>query len=285
MYCGNCGAEVNAGAKFCPKCGTPVAQGHEVSASFAASEMPAGAAAEPPHKKRGVGKVAIAIIGIVVICAAVVAGIAFLGPVIGGPDYVSPFDFSNEAQVKRRVNEYFSGVKSFRFEPNMADMRQILGSDDETEFAVGYGTGEYVTGREAMQQIYDAFADAGVNYQQVFDAIVANYDVKIEKVDLDGDTAKCLVYGTVPDYSAVWEKLSEHEDFASLSPLERSAKIIEALSDPTVSTTTDEYWIILKKENGAWDINWLDSQMRPFWYFYNASDWIGKRLDIESPLL
>ena len=30
MLCNNCGAELKAGAKFCPKCGTPVKQENEI---------------------------------------------------------------------------------------------------------------------------------------------------------------------------------------------------------------------------------------------------------------
>ncbi len=214
-----------------------------------------------------------AIIGIAIICAAAIAGFTFLGPAIGGPDYVSPLDFSDEAQVKRRVNGYFSGIKGFRFAPNMADMSQILGPDGNAEVSSGYG--EDTTAREEMQQYYDSYADSGLDYQQVFDAIVANLHVRIEEVDVDGDTAKCLLRIDFPDFSTIGDELSGEDDFSTITYEERMSRINEAISDPSAPLTNEEHWVVLNKENGAWDFDFLDdeSEMWPFYYFCNATRW------------
>ena len=94
MYCSKCGAEIQPGAKFCPKCGTPTPQADEQAAAPTAEpSAPAPAPASPspagqaPAPAPAQSKRAIPLIAIIIACAVVAVGVgvwvwfAFLSPI------------------------------------------------------------------------------------------------------------------------------------------------------------------------------------------------------------
>lgn len=79
MFCKNCGAQINEGSKFCPKCGTPAGNAGGAAPGGTQGGYGGGGsvrtAKKPPYLAIGV----VAVVAVVVIVAAVLIGKAIFG--------------------------------------------------------------------------------------------------------------------------------------------------------------------------------------------------------------
>lgn len=123
MFCRNCGAELKGGAKFCPKCGTPVAA-DPAGGNGAAGQSPASRiqqAKRPPYL--AIGAIVIAVILVLLI-------IFGLRSCIGGGNYERPVKALVEGIEKQDGDKILSA-----FSDEMLDVMEDQSGYDRDEMA------------------------------------------------------------------------------------------------------------------------------------------------------
>lgn len=258
MYCPKCGTQVADGSKFCPACGNPVTP-RPAAAPPAPEPAPAvpgepaptyAQPATPPTPSQGAPDFAPskkghglrnAIIGIVAILVVALVAVSFAGPILFGPNFVSPLDFSEEAQVKRTVNGYFEEIRDFDLDEMLGGVDAVLGADSTA----------------VIEQFVNRFSLYGFDFQGLYEAAFTHVGWIIDDVQVEGDVARVTLTVTFPSIGELSEQISATNDVSSLSTQEQMELIVDALRGPNVPTTTKEVNLDLQKVNGTWTINYL----------------------------
>lgn len=175
MYCKKCGKEIKVGAKFCAKCGEPVAKPIVEPAPIVSSEK----SVEKNKKKSNVG-------GKILVAMLVILFLAVAG---AGGYYIylqlAPTDNSKqEEQAESYITKAESYMKKEKYEKAIDAYQKAIDNDEDVAKAY-VGMADAMIALDQVQEAYDMLAEVNVELEdksiaKKMDSIAENYVITAE---------------------------------------------------------------------------------------------------------